>query len=76
MALQLKITVDGSTVITGAVSSVRIKLADVVSKFPQPSPAINITLMAASHVSFMDGDGGDVLQKTELQIELKSSAIA
>ena len=42
-ALQLSSIVDGSAVIAGGVSSVRKKLAEVVSAFPQPSPARKIT---------------------------------
>lgn len=72
-AVQLSTIVVGVVVMAGAVSSIRIKLAEVVSKLLQPSPAINITWMAASQVSAMDGDGGYVLQKIELQ---SSDAVA
>src|SRR5687767_7763518 len=57
--LQLKTIVPGSTVIEGGVLSVTRKLAAVVSKLLQPSPAINITLIAALHVSESDGDAGE-----------------
>ena len=65
--VQLNTMAEGSAVKIGGVSSVRINLADVVSKFPQPSPAKNITSIAASQVSWMEGEGGIVLQKMELQ---------
>lgn len=51
----------------GGVSSVSVKLADDDEKLPQPSPAIKVTGMAASHVSWMEGDGGDVVHMTPLQ---------
>ena len=66
-AVQLNTIVDGSVVNAGGVRSVKTNLAVVVSKLLHPSPARNITTIAALHVSLIEGEGGIVLQKIELQ---------
>src|SRR5690606_26587901 len=58
----------GTVVKFGGVLSVRAKVAEVVSKLLQPSPAINSTVSAESQLT-LDNDGldGDVLQMIALQ---------
>src|SRR6186997_64059 len=60
-------TVVGCIVIAGGVLSIRTKVAEVVSKLLHPSPAINMTGIAALQVSPSDGLVGLVVQKIELQ---------